>query len=159
MVLSVHRRPGHDAAQVPSAAQVLRLATEGGAGTTGFADRVGRLEPGRAADLVVLDWEQLAGPYLDATVPVVEALMRRGKARHVQTVLVGGRVVYDGGRFLLDRDEANAALAERMARAPTAEERYRRTLAGVAARHLPAAYQGYLGPAGLTPFYSSNARE
>jgi cytosine/adenosine deaminase-related metal-dependent hydrolase len=159
MVLTVHRRPGHDAAEVPSAAQVLQLATEGGAGTTGFADRVGRLEPGRAADLVVLDWERLAGPYLDAAVPVVEALVRRGKARYVQTVLVGGRVVYDDGRFLLDRDEATAALAERMARAPTAEERRRRALADVVARHLPAVYQDYRGPAGLTPFYPSNARD
>jgi 5-methylthioadenosine/S-adenosylhomocysteine deaminase len=159
MVLSIHRRPGLDPTQVPSAAQVLRLATEGGAGTTAFADRVGRLEPGLAADLVVLDWEQLAGPYLDAAVPAVEALVRRGKARHVQTVLVGGRVVYDGGRFLLDRDETNAALAERMAGAPTATEQRRRALAEVVARHLPAVYQSYLGPAGLTPYYSSNARE
>jgi hypothetical protein len=46
-----------------------------------------------------------------------------------------------------------------MARAPTAEEQDRRALARVVARHLPAVYQGYLGPAGLTPFYSSNARE
>jgi cytosine/adenosine deaminase-related metal-dependent hydrolase len=159
MVLTVHRRPGLDAAQVPNAAQVLRLATEGGAGTTGFADQVGRLEPGLAADLVVLDWEQLAGPYLDDAVPVVEALVRRGKARHVQTVLVGGRVVYDSGRFLLDRDAATAALAEGMARAPTADEQHRRVLAEVVARQLPAVYQSYLGPAGLTPFYSSNARE
>jgi 5-methylthioadenosine/S-adenosylhomocysteine deaminase len=159
MVLSVHRRPGHDTAEVPSAAQVLRLATEGGAGTTGFAGRVGRLDPGFAADLVVLDWERLAGPYLDAAVPVVEALLRRGKARHVQTVLVGGRVVYDGGRFLLDRDQVHGALAERMTQPPTAAELRRRALGEAVARHLPAVYERYSGPAGLTAFYPSNARD
>jgi cytosine/adenosine deaminase-related metal-dependent hydrolase len=158
MVLTVHRRPGFAAADVPSAAEVVRMATEGGAGTTAFAGRVGRLDPGMAADLVLLDWERLAGPYLDAAVPVLEAVLRRGRASHVQTVLVGGEAVYDGGRFALDRDEVHQALAERMARAPTAEERRRRALGEALARHLPDAYRDYRGPDGLTPFYPSNAR-
>ena len=51
-----------------------RMATEHGARTTGFGDRIGAIEAGRAADLVLLDWRDVAYPYLDGDVPVVDAI-------------------------------------------------------------------------------------
>src|SRR5262249_39486954 len=65
LVLRLHRVPGMDDA-VPTAAEVFRMATEHGAATTPFAGRIGTLEPGKAADLVLLDWRHVAYPYLDA---------------------------------------------------------------------------------------------
>ncbi len=57
LVLRVHREPGIEAPQ-PTPAQVLRMATEHGAGTTPFGARIGALRPGCAADLVVLDHDR-----------------------------------------------------------------------------------------------------
>ena len=55
MVLRAHRVPGMDD-EVPTPAQVFRMATSGGAKTTPFADTIGALEVGRAADMVLIDW-------------------------------------------------------------------------------------------------------
>ena len=53
LVLRLHREPGMDD-RVPTSAQVLQMATEYGAQTTGFAGLIGTLEPGKAADLVLM---------------------------------------------------------------------------------------------------------
>ena len=74
MVLRIHRVPGMDDA-VPTAQQVFRMATEYGATTTSFRDSIGTLEPGKAADLCLLNWRQIAAPYLDEDVPVVDAIV------------------------------------------------------------------------------------
>lgn len=55
MVLRAHRIPGMEADDVPTPAQVFRMATSGGAKTTAFGDTIGALEPGRGADLVLID--------------------------------------------------------------------------------------------------------
>ena len=51
LVLRAHRVPGMDEDDVPSMAQVLRMATVGGARTTAFGDSLGTLEVGKGADL------------------------------------------------------------------------------------------------------------
>src|SRR4029453_17300416 len=93
----LQRGPGHDA-EPPGAATVFRMATEFGAATTGFGDRIGVLEPGRAADLVLIDWDAVAAPYLDAETPILDALLHRGKASAVRTSMVGGCVVLRDAR-------------------------------------------------------------
>jgi 5-methylthioadenosine/S-adenosylhomocysteine deaminase len=60
-------------------ARIFRMASEHGAATSGFAGLVGRLAPGRAADIAVIHWEQLARPYLDPDTEVVSALVQRAK--------------------------------------------------------------------------------
>ena len=47
MVLRAHRVPGMADSVVPTAAQVLRMATVGGAATTPFGDRIGTLARGQ----------------------------------------------------------------------------------------------------------------
>jgi len=49
MVLRAHRVPGMDEEDVPSVAQVLRMATAGGAMTTPFGSHIGSLAVGKAA--------------------------------------------------------------------------------------------------------------
>ncbi|MBM3560076.1 MAG: amidohydrolase family protein, partial [Alphaproteobacteria bacterium] len=89
MVLNLHRTPGMDDS-VPTAAQVLRMATEHGAETTGFGREIGTLEPGKAADLVIMNWAQIAYPFLDLGYDVapLDAILLRAKAQGVETVLV-----------------------------------------------------------------------
>ena len=68
LVLRLHRVPGMED-DVPTCPQVFQMATEHGALTTGFADSIGTLAPGKAADLVLVRWPQLAYPYLEPGTP------------------------------------------------------------------------------------------
>ena len=62
--------------------------------------------------------------------PVVDVLVRRAKAQAVETVMIGGRLVYAKGRFTrVDRDDVLSALAAALDRPDTAEEEQRRRLA------------------------------
>ena len=58
LMLRAHRTPGMGD-DVPTVPQVFRMATEGGAATTGFAGQIGVIAPGMAADLVLVDWDAL----------------------------------------------------------------------------------------------------
>src|SRR5881296_2005663 len=92
LVLRLHRVPGMDDV-VPTCHQVLRMATEDGAATTPYAGQIGTLEPGKAADLVVLSWQQIAAPYLSPDTSVVDAVVQRAKTSGMAMVMVAGEVV------------------------------------------------------------------
>jgi guanine deaminase len=91
----------------PGAADAWRMATLGGARAAGDADRLGALEPGRRADLVLLDLESLVFTPLND--PLLQ-LVLGSTAAAVDSVLVGGRWVLRD-RELTGIDEA-AVLAE-----------------------------------------------
>lgn len=129
LALTLHRGPGHDA-PFPSAAEVLRMATEHGGGTTSFADRIGRLALGRLADIVLLDWNRVTWPYQDGEMPLVDVLVRRAKAGAVETVVIGGETVYHEGAFLkVDRDAVLGEIARALGGPATPAESARRRLA------------------------------
>jgi cytosine/adenosine deaminase-related metal-dependent hydrolase len=158
LVLRAHREPGIDVPH-PSPAAVLRMATEHGAGTTPFRDRIGRLAPGCAADLVVLDWDAVTYPYQSPDLPLVDVLVQRAKAGAVRDVMIGGEVVYRDGRFTrVDRDAVLADIAERMRRPLTAAEEERRALARAVFPHVRRFYDGYLDGLGDDPFYRVSGR-
>lgn len=102
--------------------EIIDLATEGGARALGF-ERIGRLAPGHKADIVFLDLANLNFvPLNDPVNQIVNC--EDGSA--VDSVLVGGRMLLDHGRFTtIDYDklvrEAVAA-GERLS-ATTAELR------------------------------------
>ena len=75
MVLRAHRAPGMDD-EVPTPAQVFRTATSGGAATTPFAETIGALGVGRAADIVLIDWRAISYPYLDPETPLLDAVLQ-----------------------------------------------------------------------------------
>src|SRR5262250_2335869 len=111
LVLRLHRVPGMDDV-VPTCPQVLRMATEDGAATTPYAGQIGTLEPGKAADLVVMSWPQIAAPYLSSDTSIVDAIVHRAKTNGVAAVMVAGEVVLRDGRFTrVDK----AALLEELA--------------------------------------------
>jgi len=75
---------------------VLELATRGGAAALGLEDEVGALEPGRRADLVVVDPRTAhATPSFDA----VSTLVYACQSRDVRDVLVDGRILVRDGRL------------------------------------------------------------
>ncbi len=109
----LQRRPGWDRRQV-TARDMLALATHGGAPALGMDVALGRLEAGYQADVVLVDRTRLyASPYVSPTAPAEEVLLRRASAADVEHVLVGGRLVIEGGQAV-GIDEA--ALARRVAR-------------------------------------------
>jgi cytosine/adenosine deaminase-related metal-dependent hydrolase len=144
LALTLHRPPGHEA-PAPTAAQVLRMATEHGARTTPFAGRIGRIAPGMLADLVLLDWARVTWPWQDPAMPLVDVLVRRAKAGAVATVMVGGRVIYCDGRFTrVDAGEVLGGLAAELERPPSEADAARRALGREAMDTVRAHYAGYL---------------
>ncbi len=158
LVLRAHRVPGM-ADDVPTTAQVLRMATAGGAKTTPFGDRIGTLAPGRAADMVLLDWQQIAFPYLDADTPLLDAVMQRAKTGGVRTVICDGTVIYADGVFpRVDRTAALCALHDELAHALADDEVERRHLSKALLPHVKAFYEGYYDEGQHVPFYRPSSR-
>lgn len=70
------------------------MATRGGARCLG-RDDIGSLEPGKAADLVLIDTRRLS--YAGAGSDVLGALVFSPFPEPVDTVIVNGRIVVEGG--------------------------------------------------------------
>ena len=158
MVLRAHREPGMDD-RVPTIAQVFRMASEGGALTTPYGASLGRLEVGRGADMVLIDWNQVSFPYLDAEVPVLDAVIQRAKLEGVRAVMVAGEVVYRDGRFTrIDRDAVLRQISDMLKRPLSDDEAERRRLSKAVLPHMRAFYDGYHAPERHVPFYRQSSR-
>jgi cytosine/adenosine deaminase-related metal-dependent hydrolase len=92
---------------------LLRMATEAGARVLGFDRWIGSLERGKQADVVLVDFRALSGPYACESLDPRDLLLYRGKAEHVRTVLVAGEVMMEDKKLArLDREEAVRRLRE-----------------------------------------------
>ena len=161
LALRLHRVPGMRDDEVPSCPQILRMATEHGALTTAFGAEIGRLEPGRFADAVLINVKKAFYPYQDDDVPMLDALIQRAKTETVDAVFVNGDKIYEGGRFThVDRDKALGEIAEALAKPRTAAETQSRELRRQVFPHVEAFYRDYLTQAPpRDPFYRpSSAR-
>ncbi len=157
LVLNLHREPGHDQ-RVPQAAQVFQMATAHGAKTTGFSGEIGSLAPGKAADLIILDWEAIAFPYLDANISIVDAIVHRARTSNIKTVMIGGDVVLDGGTFTkIDKQAVLQELAVSLQVPLTPEEDYNAQLSKQLFPYVKQFYQNWHNPANLQPHYCHNS--
>ncbi len=77
--------------------QALAMATRGGARALGFGDALGAVAPGTLADLVLVD---LGSTHLTPLNDLPNQLVYAETGAGVETVIVGGRVVVQGGRVL-----------------------------------------------------------
>jgi cytosine/adenosine deaminase-related metal-dependent hydrolase len=158
VVLRLHRVPGMDDV-VPTCPQVFQMATENGALTTGFADTIGTLAPGKAADLVLMNWRQVAYPYLDQDAPVLDAVVHRGKTAGVETVLVAGEpVLRDGKSTRVNKAEVLDALAASLRVPLQPDEERRRRLSREVFPHVQRFYDGWLDERARDPFYRPSSR-
>lgn len=153
LVLRAHRIPGMDD-DVPTMDQVLKMATVGGARTTGFGPQLGTLEKGTAADLVLLDWQPISYPYLDELTPILDAVLQRAKTGAVAAVICAGEVIYADGKFTrIDQAGALRELHADLAHAVSDDEVQRRQLSKALLPHVKRFYAGYIDPAQHAPFY------
>ena len=159
MVLRAHRVPGMADEDVPSPGQVLRMATAGGAATTPYGSRIGTLAVGKAADLVLIDGDKLAYPYLDPETPILDAVIQRAKSDGVDVVMVAGEVVYEDGRFTrVDRDAALRELHESLQHALADDENERRQLSKALLPYVRRFYAGYFDAEAHQPYYRPSSR-
>src|SRR4029077_788719 len=159
MVLRAHRVPGMADADVPSPGQVRRMATAGGAATTPYGSHIGTLAVGKAADLVLIDWDKLAYPYLDPETPVLDAVLQRAQTDGVDLVMVAGEVVYEGGRFTrVDRDAALRELQDSLQHALSDDEIERRQLSKALLPHVRQFYARYSDTEAHAPYDRPSSR-
>lgn len=82
---------------VMDARTVLHMATLGGAGAMGLADEIGSLEPGKYADVIILDTDK---PHLVPMYNPVSHLVYSAMGSDVRDVVVNGRLVVENRRLL-----------------------------------------------------------
>jgi 5-methylthioadenosine/S-adenosylhomocysteine deaminase len=92
---------------VLSAEQVLEMATLGGARALGLENEIGSLEPGKKADVILLD---LHKPHLVPIYDLPTTIVHGANAADVDTVIVDGQVIMEGRR-VKTLDEAAIMLA------------------------------------------------
>jgi len=158
LVLRAHRVPGMEDDDVPSCPQVVKMATEGGAMTTSFGDSIGRLDPGRFLDAVLINWKTATYPFQDPDIPMLDAIVQRAKTKSVDAVYIDGQLVYADGKFTqVDRDAILAEIAGILSTPRTEEELKRRALGQSVFPHVKAFYDGYISES-VTPFYGQSSR-
>lgn len=108
-----HKLVRNDPTVLP-AREVFKMATLGGARALGLEDRIGSIEPGKQADLVLVDVSQ---PETTPLYDVYSQLVYAIKGAAVRTVLVAGRVV------VRDRKMLTVDAAEVMARSRALQAR------------------------------------
>ena len=157
LVLKIHRVPGIDL-EPPTACQVFQMATVNGAYASWFGDRIGTLETGKRADMVLLDLRNIEEPYLDPEVPIIDALVHRGRAIDVDTVVVDGEVVLKEGQHTrVDKAELFREIKTALDRPLSPQETDRRELARLVEPYLRRYYQGSV-PQDAVPFTAYNAK-
>ena len=122
----------------------------------GKENEIGRLRTGYRADLMVVDLERLARPWISPEIDPLELILLRARTDDVRCVLVDGEVVMREGHVTgFDEHAASDALAEHLSAQPLP-----RINADIAARmrpHLEAWYQRWEAPP-LEPYTRYNAR-
>lgn len=88
----IHREPGVGA-PAPTSHDIFNMTTVNGAKVTFSDKQVGTLEPGKRADIVLIDTKRINEPYLNPDTDIVDVLVYRGKALDVDTVIVDGEVL------------------------------------------------------------------
>ena len=85
----------NDADPLPASA-ALMMATTCGARAQGRADRIGMIEVGMDADLILVDF---SAPHLIPCHDVQNALVYSAKGGDVAMTMVGGKILYQNGKF------------------------------------------------------------
>jgi 5-methylthioadenosine/S-adenosylhomocysteine deaminase len=94
-----------------STEDAMTMATVDAARALGWDDEIGSLEPGKAADIVVVDAENTR---LTPAYHPVGTLVRYAVGTDVESVVVAGRVTVDGGRVLAVDEPSLLEEAERL---------------------------------------------
>lgn len=155
LALKIHRVPGDTP---PTAKQVFQMATVNGAYNSGFGDCIGTLEPGKRADIVLMNLRNIEEPYLHPDVSIVDAVVQRGRGIDVDTVMIDGTVVLrDGQLTRVDREHLLKELKNNISQPPLPYERERDELRRDIEHYVQRFHAGTIGKLSR-PHYYYNAR-
>jgi len=114
LVSKLHRIPSHRlGSEYITPRDCFKMGTQYGAAVLGFDQEIGSLHKGKKADIVMINLERIAEPYMRPDQNVIDRLIYRGKAADVDTVLVDGEVVIKDHKFTkIDKDEVIRKLRE-----------------------------------------------
>jgi cytosine/adenosine deaminase-related metal-dependent hydrolase len=158
LVLKLHRLPGIENIP-PTTYQVFQMATVNGAHISGFGDRIGTLEIGKRADIVLLNLRNIEEPYLDPDVSIVDAVIHRGRGIDVETVMVDGEVVLrDGQLTRVDIESLYKELKDSLTRPSSLQETERSEFSEQLEPYLHRFYEKTIGRLSQ-PHYHYNARD
>jgi len=105
----IHKGVLRDPTVLP-AKEVLRMATVYGARTLGLDDKIGKLEPGMLADVVVIDFNK---PHLTPCYDPISHIVYSARGSDVRDVMVHGRWLMRNREFTtIDMDEVKARIKE-----------------------------------------------
>ena len=150
----LHRNPGVNSPTL-TADKIVSMATLGGGRATMFED-VGALEPGKKADLITIKLSSITEPYLDPEAPLIDALIYKARATDVDTVMIGGRVMVEGGRVAsVDEGRMLENLKAELARPLSEEDKARRRTAEELKPYIKRFYEAW-EPGQDKPFYVFN---
>ncbi len=157
LVLKLHRVPGIENTP-PTAYQVFQMATVNGAYNSGFGESIGTLEPGKRADIVLLNLQSIEKPYLHPDVSIVDAVVQRGRGIDVDTVMIDGEVVFRDGRFThVDTDGLYKELKKLLTQPPLPHELERMELKRQIESYVKRFHAGTIGRLS-PPHYQYNAQ-
>ena len=160
LAVMLHRLPSRRRFEAsPDAFDLLRMLTVNGARAATFTDGLGRLLPGSPADAVILDFDRMAGPYLDDSVHPVEAFVHLARTEHINAVIAAGAPLFHEGRFTrIDEAAVEREIAAVAAASPgpafRALSHTLRELRPYLERH----YEGWPATRVAEPFHVVNAR-
>ena len=141
------------------ARDVFRMATENNAILLGFENQLGRLEPGRLADMALIDYTAMAYPYVDPSHDPIDTLLYRGAGRFVHTVLVNGRVVVKEGRVLtIDEEAVGRRLAEAASHPRSEKEQAMVQTMDILKARVKTYYEGWTRKVDVNPYFMINSR-
>jgi 5-methylthioadenosine/S-adenosylhomocysteine deaminase len=103
--------------EVMPAWRVLRMATIEGAAALGWADEIGSLSVGKRADMLLVDVRRptLTPVHTWPMRNLVPNLVYAARGDEVDTVIVDGRVIVEGGRVVTVDEDAVISTAQRLA--------------------------------------------
>ncbi|MFZ0448716.1 MAG: amidohydrolase family protein [Desulfatiglandaceae bacterium] len=155
----LHRIPSLELSSPHMTARtVFQMATENNAKLLGFEQELGRLEPGRLADLVLLDHKKMCYPFVDPCHDPIETLLYRGKGSHVHTVMVNGQIVVEDGKLLtLDEEAIASRLAKAASRPRTEGEKALIQAMDELKSHVLKYYRGWTEKIELKPYFGINS--
>lgn len=160
MCFLLHRLPSLELdSSYMNSREVLRMATEMNAELLGYGQELGRLEPGRYADLVLVDYQKMCHPFVKPSHDPIDVLLYRGKGNLIDTVMVNGRIVVKGGNVLtIDEDSITEHLARNASRPRTENEVELAKTMDELRHYVAQYYEGWPQKVNLKPYFGINSQ-
>ena len=128
LVSKLHRLPRPPSPWV-SPHDVIRMATLNGAQAALQKDSIGKLEPGRAADIILVNLRTMTQPYLAPDIHMADVFVYRAKGTDVETVIIDGELVMENRKHLrFNKEDVLEQLRAAASQPPTAQDLQRADL-------------------------------